>query len=68
MARCVISLHFFISTSHQTSCSSKKALLFSAKHAVHFKLYISGTKKKLKKTRNIFLPDYQWTLGRLNLK
>ena len=49
MARCVISLHFFISTPHQTSCSSKKALLFSAKRAVHFKLYISGTKKNGRK-------------------
>ena len=45
MACCVISLHLFISAPHQTSCSSKKALLFSAKHAVHFKLYISDTKK-----------------------
>ena len=51
MARCVISLRFFISTPHQTSCSSKKALLFSAKHAVHFKLYISGTKKKIEENK-----------------
>ena len=51
MARCVISLHFFISTPHQTSCSSKKALLFSAKHAVHFKLYISLAQKKIEENK-----------------